>query len=54
MEILQYWTVDRQTQGITIPSFAKKWRLKYNYRRKGSQLESTTSQQNWSKQAELM
>ena len=35
-------------------SFAEKWRPQYNHWRKGSQLESTTSQQNWSKQVERM
>ena len=39
---------------MTTPSFAEKWRLQYNHGRKGSQLESTTSQQNWSKQVERM
>ena len=37
-------------QRMATPSFAEKWRLQYNHWRKGSQLESTTSQQNWSKQ----
>ena len=46
MEIHQYWTVPRQTQRMTTPSFAKKWRLQYNHLRKGSPLESTTFQQN--------
>ena len=32
------------TQGMTTPSFAKKWRLQYNYWRKGNQMDSTTSQ----------
>ena len=36
MEIHQYWTVPRQTQRATTPSFAKKLRLQY------SQLELTT------------
>ena len=54
MEIQQCWTVPRQTQKMSIPSFAKKWRLQYNHWTKGSQLESTTSQQNWSKQVERM
>ena len=54
MEIHQYWTVPRQTQRMTTPSFAEKWRLQYNHWRKGGQLESTTSQQNWSKQVERM
>ena len=54
MEIHQYWTVPRQTQRMTIPFFAKKWRLQYNHWWKGSQLESTISQQNWSKQVERM
>ena len=31
MEIHQYWTVPRQTQRMTIPFFAKKWRLQYNH-----------------------
>ena len=31
MEIHQYWTVPRQTQRMTTPSFAKKWRLQYNH-----------------------
>ena len=52
VEIHQYWTVPRQTQRMTTPSFAKKCRLQYNHWRKGSQLESTTSQQNWFKQVE--
>ena len=26
-----YWTVPRQTQRMTTPSFAKKWRLQYNH-----------------------
>ena len=52
MEIHQYWTVPRQTQRMTTPYFAEKWRLQYNHWRKGSQLESTTSQQNWFKQME--
>ena len=47
MEIHHYWTVPRETQRMTTPSFAEKWRLQYNHRSKGSQLESTTSQQNW-------
>ena len=34
MEIHQYLTVPRQTQRMTTPSFAKKWRLRYNYWRK--------------------
>ena len=42
----------RQTLRMTNPSFAEKWRLQYNHSRKGSQLESTTYQQNWSKQVE--
>ena len=54
LEIHQYWTVPTQTPRMTIPFFAKKWRLQYNHRRKGSQLESTTAQQNWSKQVERM
>ena len=54
MEIHQYWTVPRQTQRMTTPSFAKKWRLQYNHWRKGSQLESTTSQQNLSKWVERL
>ena len=41
MEIYQYWTVPRQTQRMTTPSFVEKWRLQYNHWRKGSQLEST-------------
>ena len=36
------------------PSFAKKWRLQHNHWRKGSQLELTTPQQNWSKQVHLL
>ena len=32
----------------------KKWRLQYDHWRKGSRLESATSQQNWSKQVERM
>ena len=44
MEIHQYWTVPRQTQRMTTPSLAEKWRLQYNHWRKGNQLESTTSQ----------
>ena len=39
---------------MTTPSFAKKWRLQDNHRRKGSQLESITFQQNRSKQVERM
>ena len=31
MEIHQYWTVPRQTQRMTTPSFAEKWRLQYNH-----------------------
>ena len=54
MEIHQYWTVLRQTQRRTTPSFAEKWRLQYNHWRKGSQLESTKFLQNWSKQVERM
>ena len=54
MVINQYWTVPRHTQRTTIPSFEKKWRLQYNYWRKGSWLEPTTSQHNWSKQVERM
>ena len=54
MEIHQYWTVPRQTQRMATPSFAEKWRLQYNHWRKRSQLESTISQQNWSKQVERM
>ena len=46
MEIHQYWTVHRQTQRTTTPSFAKKWRLHYNHQRRGL----TTSQQNGFKQ----
>ena len=38
MEIYRYWTVPRQTQRITTPSFAEKWRLQYNHWRKRSQL----------------
>ena len=45
MEIHQYWTVPRQTQRMTTPSYAEKSWLQYNHGRKGSQLESTTSQQ---------
>ena len=52
METHQYWTVTRQTQRMTTPSFAEKWRLHFNHWRKGSRLESTTSQQKWSKQVE--
>ena len=37
---------------MTTRFFARKWRLQYNHRRKGSQFESITSQQNWSKQVE--
>ena len=36
------------------PILHKKWRLQYNHWRKGSQLELTTSKQNWSKQVERM
>ena len=54
MEIHQYWTVPRQTQRMTTQSVARKWRLQYNHWRKGSRLESTTAQQNWSKQVERM
>ena len=56
MEIHQYWTVPRQTQKMTTPSFTERLRLQYNHWRKGSQLESTTSQQKWSnsKQVERM
>ena len=36
MEIHQYWTVPRQTQRMTTPFFAEKWRLQYNHWRKGS------------------
>ena len=54
MEINQHLTVPRQKQRTTTPSFAKKWRLMYNHWRKRSYLESTTSQQNWSRQAERM
>ena len=54
MEIHQYWTVPRQTQRMTTPSFLKEWSLQYNYWRKGSHLESTTSRQNWPKQVERM
>ena len=43
VEIHQYWTVPKQTQRITTPSFTKKWRLQYNHWRKRSQLESTPS-----------
>ena len=43
-----------KSQRMTTPSFAEKWRLQYNHGRKGNQLESTTSQQNWSKQVERM
>ena len=49
-----YNHVPRQTQRMTTPCFAKKWRLQYNHWRKGSWLESKTSQQNWSKQVEKM
>ena len=49
MEIHQYWSVPRQTQKMTTPSFAKEWRLQYDHFRKESQVKSTTSQQNWSK-----
>ena len=52
MEILQYWTVPSQAQRTTTPSFAKKWRVKYNYWRKSSQLVLTISQQNGFKQVE--
>ena len=31
MEIHQYWTVPRQTQRMTTPSFAQKWRPQYNH-----------------------
>ena len=44
----------RQTQTMTTPSFAKKWKLQYNHWREGSRLESTTYKQNWSKQVERM
>ena len=56
VELHQYWTVPRQIQKMTTPSFAKKCMLQYNHWRKGSQLELTkwTSQQNWSKQVERM
>ena len=54
MEIHLYWTVPRQTHRMTTLSFAKKWRLQYNHWSKGSQLVSTTSKQNWSKQVERM
>ena len=54
MEIHKYWTVPTQTQKMTTPSFAEKLRLQCNYWRKGSQLESPASQQNWSKQMERM
>ena len=37
---------------MTIPSFAKKWRLQYSHWRKENQLESTAYKQNWSKQVE--
>ena len=36
-EIHQYWTVPRQTQRMTTPSFPKTLRLRYNSWRKGSQ-----------------
>ena len=42
-EILQNWTVPRQTQRTTTQSFGEKWRLQYNHWKKGSQLELTTS-----------
>ena len=45
---------DTEALRTTTPSFAKKWRLHYNHLKKGSQLESTTFQQNWSKQVERM
>ena len=48
IEIHQHLTVPRQTQRTTTPSLKKKWRLQCYHRRKGSQLKSTTSQQNWS------
>ena len=31
METHQYWTVPRQSQRITIPSFAEKWKLQYRH-----------------------
>ena len=39
-------------QRMTTQSFAEKWRLQYNHWRKGSQLELTTSQQNWAMHVE--
>ena len=39
-------------RSINSPDFAKKWRLQYNHWRKGNQLESTISQQNWCKDVE--
>ena len=68
MDRILFWAVQSQGQWRSISielsqdrhrgwspyPFAKKWRLQYNHWRKGSQLESTTSQQNWSKQVERM
>ena len=34
MEIYRYWTVPRQTQRMTTPSFAEKWRLQYTHWRR--------------------
>ena len=53
MEIYQYWTVPRQTLRMPIPSSAKKGTAERPLKKK-NKLESTTSQQNWSKQVERM
>ena len=59
VEIRQYWTVPRQTQRITTPSFAKKsggcsTTTEKKKKKKESYLDSTASQQDWSKQVERM